>query len=200
MTDPSRLLAGRRGLSRPEKEAILGRVLDDVAPRPRWGRRLGLGALALAAAAAGAVALLPRAPGPPGVAIDELTARGGAVPAGFEVSCVPAPCAVGSKLVFDITSTGGNAYFAAFARSAERWIWYFPSTAEARSRPVPRGGGVLDTGIVLGTEHAPGVYAVGGVFSPAPLDRAAIRALVERGAPMVTREVTVSASPRTRPR
>ncbi len=187
MTEPSRLLAGRSGLSRPEKEEILERVLVQVAPRARWPRRVAIGALAVAAAAAGVLVLGPGAPR------DEFTARGGELPPGFEVSCVPAPCASGSKLVFDVTSTGGAAYFAAFARHDDTLIWYFPSTPEARSRPLPPGGGVLDTGIVLGREHAPGSYRIEGVFSPAPLDRAAIRALGERGATVarVTREVTV---------
>jgi hypothetical protein len=184
MTERSRLLAGRRGLSRPEKEAILGRVLAQVAPRRRWPGRLAIGALALAGAA-GVVTLMPGAPR------DELTARGAKLPPGFDVTCVPAPCAAGSKLVFDITSTGGAAYFAAFARSADRVIWYFPSTAGGRSRPLPQGGGVLDTGITLGAEHAPGTYMIEGVFSPAPLDRAAIRAAVDGGGATVTRSVLI---------
>ena len=184
MTERSRLLAGRRGLSRPEKEAILGRVLAQVAPRPRWRSRFAIGALALSAAA-GAVILLPAAPR------DELTARGGALPPGFEVTCVPAPCAAGSKLVFDITSTGGGAYFAAFARGADRVIWYFPNSPGGRSRPLPADGGVLDTGITLGSEHAPGTYTIHGVFSPAPLDRAAVRALVDQGGATATRQVII---------
>jgi hypothetical protein len=185
MPEPSRLLAGRPGLSRPEKEAILARVLAEVEPRARPRRWLAIGALAAAAAAAGAFVLLPRAPR------DEFTARGGAMPPGFEVSCVPAPCAAGSKLVFDVTSTGGAGYFAAFARHDDTLIWYFPSTAEARSRPLPPAGGVLDTGIVLGAEHAPGSYRIEAVFSPAPLDRAAIRALIEHGGATVEREVVI---------
>jgi len=185
MTERSRLLAGRRGLSRPEKEAVLARVLAEVAPRPVWRRRLAIGALALSAAAAGALILLPVTPR------DELTARGGDLPPGFEVTCVPAPCAVGSKLVFDVTSTGGATYFAAFARGADRMIWYFPSTPEGLSRALPHGGGVLNTGITLGSEHAPGTYTISGVFSPAPLDRAAIRMLVEADGAAVTRQVTI---------
>ena len=132
MTDVSRLLAGRRGPSRPEKEAILESVLAQVAPRPVWRRRVAIGGLALSAAAAAATAALVVLPAAPR---DELTVRGGELPRGFEVTCVPAPCAVGSKLVFDITSTGGAAYFAALARGADRVIWYFPSTPEGRSRP-----------------------------------------------------------------
>lgn len=188
MTEPSRLLAGRRGLSRPEKEAILEQVLARVAPRTRWRHRLALGVLAAAGVAMAVFVLRPaELPAPP----DELTARGGALPAGFDVTCVPAPCAAGSKLVFDITATGGAAYFAAFARQGDRLIWYFPGTPEGRSRPLPRDGGVLDTGIVLGSEHAPGSYTIEGVFSPAPLDRAAIRAVIERGGATVTRQVIV---------
>jgi hypothetical protein len=190
MTEPSRLLAGRRRLSRPEKDAILAGVLARVAPRSRWRHRLAIGALAIAGASAVVIAMLP---GPPR---DELTARGGLLPAGFDVTCVPAPCTAGSKLVFDITSTGtatgGDAgYFAAFARSADRWIWYFPAAPDGRSRALPRGGGVLDTGIILGPEHAPGSYTIHGVFSPVPLDRAAIRAIVDGGGATVARPVTI---------
>ena len=36
-------------------------------------------------------------------------------------------------------------------------------------------GGVVEQAIVLGDEHAPGTYRVYGVFSNAPLTRAAIR-------------------------
>jgi hypothetical protein len=185
MTERSRLLAGRRGLSRPEKEAVFERVFARVAPRSRWRGRLAVGALAVAAAAAGAVIILPVAPR------DELTARGGDLPPGFDVTCVPEPCAAGSKLVFDISSTGGAAYFAAFARGADRVIWYFPNTPGGRSRPVPAGGGVLETGITLGSEHAPGTYTVNGVFSPAPLDRAEVRAVVDGGGGAVTRQVII---------
>jgi hypothetical protein len=186
MSDPSRLLAGRRRLSRPEKEAILESVLARVAPRRRWRRPVALGALALAGAAVLAVVVLPGAR----EARDELTVRGGALAAGFEVTCLPRPCATGSKLVFDITSTGGAAYFAAFARSADRWIWYFPSAPAGRSLPLPPTGGVLDSGIVLGPEHALGSYTVHAVFSASPLDRAAIRAAFERGQ-TIAREVVV---------
>jgi hypothetical protein len=181
MTEPSRLLAGRRGLSRPEKDAILDGVLARVEHRP-LKRGLVIGALTAAAAAATIVMLvLPR---------DEMTAKGGDLPAGFEVTCVPAPCTIGSKFVFDITSTGGATYFAAWAhmkRSPDEshrqvfWIWYFPT-----SRRIPDGGGVLDTGIVLGPEHTPGTYTVEGVFSSEPLEREQIR----KGA-SVKREVVI---------
>jgi len=175
-------------MSRPEKEAILERVLAGAAPRVRWRHRLAVGVLAVAGVVMAVVVLGPVTGSGPR---DELTARGGELSAGFELTCVPAPCTAGSKLVFDITSTGGAAYFAAFARHGEKLIWYFPSTPEARSRPLPPAGGLLDTGIVLGAEHAPGVYTVEGVFSPAPLDRPAIRAIVERGGAAVTRQVIV---------
>lgn len=185
MTELSGLLAGRRGLSRPEKEAILAGVLAEVAPRRRWGRRLAIGAIAAAAAVAGVLVLAPAPPRP------ALTARGGELPAGFDLTCVPAPCAAGSKLVFDVTSTGGAAYFAAFGQRGDTRIWYFPNAPRARSQPVAPGGGVLDTGIVLGPEHVPGEYVIEGVFSAEPLDRAAIRARIERGGATVTRRLVV---------
>lgn len=173
MIEPSRLLAGRRGLSRPEKDAILEGVLAEVAPHRRW-HWPALAATVLAGAAA--IALWPTAPRP------ALTARGGNdLAAGFELSCVPQPCAVGATLAFDITATGGAAYFSAFARSDDAWIWYFPRSPDARSVALPSGGGVLDLGIALGPEHAPGRYTVVGVFSDQPLDRAEVRARIERG-------------------
>jgi len=181
MTESSRLLAGRRGLSRPEKDAILDGVVARV-ERRSLKRGLVIGAFTAAAAAA-TVALVLRPD-------DQLTAKGGELPPGFEVTCVPAPCAQGSKLVFDITSTGGATYFGAWSlmrksfdtdpASATR-IWYFPT-----SRRIPDGGGVLDTGIVLGGEHPPGGYIVEGVFSTEPLDRDALRAR-----PTVRRELVV---------
>ncbi len=188
MTEPSRLLSGRPALSRPEKEAILESVLAQVAPRARWRRGLVVGTLAVAAAA-GAFVLVPRGPH------DELTARGGELPPGFEVSCVPAPCTTGSKLVFDVAPGGAASeravYFAAVGQRGDTRIWYFPGTADGHSVAVPRGGGVLDTGIVLGSEHAPGSYAIEGVFSAAPLDRAAVRAILDRGDATATRQVVV---------
>jgi hypothetical protein len=180
MTEPSRLLAGRRGLSRPEKDAILGAVLARVDRRP-LRRGLVIGALTAAAAAA-MIALLVRPR-------DELTVKGGELAPGFEVTCLPAPCTVGSKLVFDITSTGDATYFAAWGHmergsafsGSSTFIWYFPA-----SRRIPDGGGVLDTGIVVGPEHEPGTYTIEGVFSTEPLDRDAIRTH-----PTVRREVVV---------
>ena len=177
--DPSRLLSGRRGMSRPEKEQVLDRVLSRV--EPRLPRRLAL-AGAAAVAAALAVVLVIR----PGGSRDQLTARGGELPAGFEISCVPAPCAAGGKLAFDITSTGGATYFAAFARRGDAWIWYFP-----QSHAIPPDGGVLGEGIVLGPEHVPGTYTIEGVFSDAPLGRAEIRDRAAHGNGVVTREVVI---------
>lgn len=185
MIEPSRLLAGRRDLSRPEKDAILDAVLDEVEPRRSSWRWPALGVV-MTAAAALLIALWPH----PG-RIDEITARGGDLPAGFALSCVPAPCAAGTKLVFDITSTGGATYFSAFARNDQTWIWYFPHGPAGHSVPVPAGGGVLDFGISLGPEHAPGSYTVVGVFSDRPLDRAAVRAWVERGEHVVSRPLVM---------
>jgi len=161
MTEPSRLLAGRRGLSRPEKDAILDGVLARV-ERRSLKHGLVIGALAVGATASTLVFVHRER--------DEITAKGSELAAGFEITCVPAPCATGSKLVFDITSTGGATYFAAFAHGGDAMIWYFPT-----SRRIPDGGGVLDTGIVLGPEHAPGTYTIEGVFSSEPLDCDEIR-------------------------
>lgn len=185
MIDPSRLLAGRRGLSRPEKEAILHAVLARVEPRPpRWRWRVATAA-ALVGAVAVAVVLLPGRPR------DELTARGAALPAAFEVTCLPAPCAAGSKLAFAVTSTGDAAFLTVVARRGQTLIWYFPDTPDGRSVAIPPGGGVLDRGVVLGPEHAPGDYTIEGVFSREPLDRTAARAWLDRGGATVTRRMVV---------
>lgn len=68
-----------------------------------------------------------------------------------------------------------------FAHNDDAWIWYFPSSPDGRSVALPSDGGVLDLGIALGPEHAAGRYTVVGVFSDQPLDRAEVRARVERG-------------------
>jgi hypothetical protein len=162
----SRLLAGRDAISRVEKDEVLGRVLAERPRRPRWAW------LALPAVAAAAVAMLfiARPSQEP-----ELAARGGSGAfAALHVTCSPA-CAAGGKLVIDLHGTTGYRYFAAFAKRADGTVlWYVPASDDATSVEVPAGG-VLDRTVVLGPEHPAGTYRIYGVFSNAPLPRAAIR-------------------------
>jgi hypothetical protein len=160
----SRLLAGRDALSRVEKDDLLDRVLPSPAPRARWAW------LALPALAAAAVAVLVLRPAHE----SELAARGGSGTfAAVHVTCSPA-CTAGGKLVFDLHGTSGYRYFAAFAKRADGTVlWYFPASDDATSAEVTAG--VLDRSIVLGPEHPAGTYTIYGVFSNAPLPRAAIR-------------------------
>ena len=163
----SRLLAGRDEMSRVEKDAVLERVL---AERPRRTRWTWLAVPAFAAVAAAVLFVMM----PSHSYDDELAARGGsAVFAALHVTCSPA-CAPGGKLVLDLHGTTGYRYFAAFAKRADGTVlWYFPASDDATS--VEATSGVLDRTIVLGPEHPAGTYQIYGVFSNAPLGRAAIR-------------------------
>lgn len=161
----SRLLAGRDALSRVEKDALLDRVTAPPPRRMRWAW------LALPALAAAAVAVLVVKPSHD---TDFGTRGGSGTFAALHVTCSPA-CTAGGKLVLDVHGTTGYRYVAAFAKRADGTVlWYFPATDDARSVEVPANG-VLDRSIVLGPEHVAGPYQIYGVFSNAPLTRAAIR-------------------------
>jgi hypothetical protein len=161
----SRLLAGRDALSRVEKDELLDRVIAPPPRRARWAW------LALPALAAAAVAVLVVRPSHD----SDFGARGGSGTfAALHVTCSPA-CTAGGKLVLDVHGTTGYRYVAAFAKRADGTVlWYFPATDTATSVEVPASG-VLDRSIVLGPEHVAGPYQIYGVFSNAPLARAAIR-------------------------
>ena len=167
----SRLLAGRDQLSRSEKDAILESVLPAPARRARWA---WLAVPALAAAAALFVIAPWRTP-----PSDDFTARGGSgAVANLRVAC-PGVCEQGSKLVFDVHGTTGYRYFAAFAKGRDGTVvWYFPdgdreTGVDLATLPAT---GVVDRVVVIGSEHARGIYTVYGVFSAQPLTRPAIRA------------------------
>jgi hypothetical protein len=168
---PSRLLAGRDRLGRIEKDAILAKVLADVAPAPKrawWWFALP----ALAAAALIALLVIPR-----GAKDDEFTAKGkGVAAASFTPTCGASPCARGGKLLFDLHGTTGYRFFSAFGRDTSgNVIWYV--TARELDRALTDG--VLDESVLLGDEHAPGTYRVYGVLSQTPLDRDGIKALFD---------------------
>ena len=163
-----RLLSGQDRLSRVEKDQIFDRAVGVRSRRVRWW---WLAAPALAAGLA-VVVLAPWR------ARDEFTARGSSRPiAALRVAC-PSACTGGSKLLFDVKGTTAYRYFAAFAKRDDGTVlWYFPSEGSATGVDLSQApaSGVLDRGIVLGDEHPAGTYHVYGVFSNAPLTRAAIR-------------------------
>lgn len=163
----ARLLSGRDEPSVLDLEAGFERVAAEVAPPRR--RRWALWSAPLAAAL-GAAAVLVAAPG----AEDEFAPRG--VGAGnLQLACLraeaPAPCAAGATLTLDVTPPPARAHFAAFARRPDgRLMWFLPAAGETSA---PRRG-LLDAGFVLA--GPPGPYTVYGVFSDAPMTRAAIAA------------------------
>ncbi len=200
-----RLLSGEDRLTSREKEEILEGIFAKVAPAPppaRSGwplRRWASGVLALAAMGAiGAAVVLSRRP-------PELTARGARGPApAFELSCVdaslrPAACERGARLVFWI-SPGRFRAFAVVALSPEgKTFWYFPSGEHGKSAILDdtEAAGPLKQVAMLDDRHAPGDYAVYGVFSLEPLSKEQVRRAVERpeeqGAAVVRRTLRVEA-------
>ena len=165
-----RLLAGSDRLSRVEKDAILAAVVPGA--RRRRVRWLWVAAPVLAASAV----LVVLAPWRSGTR-DDFAARGSDRAIGaLGVACANG-CQPGAKLLFDVHGTTGYRYLAAFAKRADGTVlWYFPVSDAATSVDLASApSGVLDQGIVLGAEHAAGHYRVYGVFSQAPLTRAAIR-------------------------
>ena len=190
-----RLLSGRDRLSRIEKDAILEQVLGArTSRRTRW---MWFAAPVLAAG----VAILVIAPWRNDRAATEtIAARGGSARAiaSLHVTCAGA-CTPGAKLLFDLHGTTTFRYFAAFAQRDDGTVlWYFPTSDAATSIELGNAtSGVLEQGIVLGAEHPAGHYVVFGVFSNAPLTRAAIRdGFVESsrtlpGANVVTAELEV---------
>ncbi|HEY5948476.1 MAG TPA: hypothetical protein VIV40_23425, partial [Kofleriaceae bacterium] len=169
----SRLLAGRNRLSRVEKEQILDHVLGQTAPRRK--SRWWLAAMpAIAAAVTVLLVLAPWRSREP----SEFTARGGGhAVASFKPACAHG-CAAGDKILFDLDGTTGYRYFAAFSQRADGTVlWYFPASDDAQSLELAHqlGSGVLDHGIVIGSEHPAGTYRMFGVFSNEPLTRAQIR-------------------------
>ena len=168
-----RLLAGRNRLSRVEKEQILDNVLAEVAP-PRRKRWL---LAAMPAIAAAVIVLLVLAPWRTREQNDFTTRGAGNAIGAFEPMCAHI-CTTGAKMLFDLNGTTGYRYFAAFSQRADGTVlWYFPSSDEASSLDLAQqlGSGVLEQGIVLGSEHSAGTYRVFGVFSNEPLSRAQIR-------------------------
>lgn len=156
--------------------------LEPDRPRPRWGL-----AWVLAPAMSAALVLLlwfgaGREP--------ELVARGGA---SFETLCASAAtpellvpsarCPRGAALAFRAGPSAALPYFAAVARDGRgNVLWYVPTKEEGQSVDLRAGrrDGVVPVAALLGPEHEADHYEIYGVYSAEPLDRAAIRAILER--------------------
>lgn len=168
-----RLLADG-GVSGPEADAILDRVLATVArEEPRRSSRViywvGAG---LAAAAAAFVVLSPRA-----LPAGELTARGtGAAGPTLQVSCSAGElgaCPLAATLVFSIAGDQSTGFLSAYAEpSAEggERVWYFSQESESPSlADVEDGTRVFGRGVKLSGTHRPGQYRVRAFVSTRPL-------------------------------
>jgi hypothetical protein len=171
------------GLSGPEKERILAKVLAQLARRSWWRGRLALalgGGLSLAAVSA--VVLLVATPGAQHAS--RFTARGQTVAAAadLEVDCLGASltaCPSGATLLFAVRGGARRGYLAAWATpvaGGER-IWYFSQDSEAPLvEPTDVRAVAIPRGVRIGPEHAPGVYLIHVVLADEPLARAALLA------------------------
>lgn len=173
----NRLLSGREGLSRPDKEDVLATVLARSAPKRAWWTLPSVRIAALAVATASAiVAVVWLRPADDG----DFTPRG--TPASsFELSCltngVAGPCHEGSTVAFRLdTPTPGH--FSALTITADgSALWYFHDV-ETRS-------GVLDRAPVL-PSLPNGPLTIVGLFTSAPVDKATLRERLERADPSLT--------------
>jgi hypothetical protein len=156
-----RLLARRDRLGRVEKDAIFEAVLAGSAPpKRRW---TWLAVIAPALAAAGLVIALA----PWRSSHDEFASRGSARPVAMLHARCATACTTGAKLLFDTYGTTSYRYVAVFAKRGDGTVvWLVPDSVELTAT------GVLDRGVVIDDA---GTYRVYGVFSNAPLAKAAIR-------------------------
>lgn len=201
----SRLLSGRPGLSRPEKEELLEAILAEVEPAARTeSARSWWGVLGALGAAAGAAAVLWVSPVDPDAGF---AARGAGQGPQLTVVCagttVAGRCNVGGALMFELADAKRFSHAALFAfREDGTALWYAPAHAQGASVAIEHDGGLvlLPTKVELGADHPPGRYTVTAVLSQRPLGRDEIRALYERslgdaridpGAVLVQTEVVV---------
>ena len=181
----ARLLSGQDRLSVLEKEQMLGSVLLGVGVTPQkqkinWFQQQ----LTWVLAACGVLLLVPMAywAWPAGEAPGELRSKGVAQSSvNFSVSCTgrgqDAPCQPGDKLVFAVQPGDTHGYFSAFAvRPDGAVVWYFPAREDSRSVEVTGDtDGVLNQGVMIGSEHQNGQHEIVGVFSTQPLSREQVR-------------------------
>ena len=170
----ARLLRGQDTPSVIERERMAESVLERVgAERKKSLRfRLGLTAIFAAGAVAALLVAMPR----------DFTPRSGGAGVALEALCQPGPeCRAGSRLFLRISNyEKSEGYLAAFARREDGTvIWYFPESESGAALRV-QDGEWATRAVVLDAEHPPGDYEVYAVPSATPLDRGAVRALVER--------------------
>jgi hypothetical protein len=179
-----RLLSGRRGPSRVQKELMLERTLAAVVPgKTRWPRWRITSLVASAGLAAAMFALWPTA--------SQWTARGAAATPVLRLRCGASldGCRAGDRLRFELVGEPPARYVAILARRDDgTMLWYVPDAA-GRSADLEHDvvDRVLDRQVVLGGDHPRGRYEVIAVFSSRALDRNEIRAaLADDGAAGVT--------------
>jgi hypothetical protein len=200
----ARLLSGRNAPSVLEKEQLFERIYARVAPAPRRAVWYRLG-LAAAGAAVLVGALWLRVRPAPLAQSQEFAARGAQLEAteSFRLLCsgvALTSCKSGSTLGFELFGLSVPRYFAAFARRGDGpVIWYTPSPEGVTAGVAPSASAVLlEQGVSLGSEHAPGQYLVYGVFSSESLSRAQIKAALGQdlrgraGMNVVVRELEVT--------
>ena len=172
-----RLLA-KGHLGGPEYDRILNNVFEKTHPRPARRAAWILAPVAGLAMAAAAVVLVVARPGR-----EPFAPKGSAavVSGALSIGCAPAGggggvCRVGDTLMFEVNAAVASGYLSAYAERADAAggdrIWYFPGPTGTSPR-VDRGEGtvVVQEGIRLGPEHAPGRYRVSVWVSSRPLQR-----------------------------
>ena len=202
--DLDRLLAGGARLSRPEREAILGDVLDRVGAAEPQRQQTGwfgiFAALAVAAALLLALGVSLRAGPGESERDDVFTARG--VDAGPQLTLVCkrgeifGPCSNRSELMLELASLGEWTHVGVFARGPDDTvIWYEPGP-EGRTTPLPTKPEahtvLLPRRVDLSENHPPGRYEVTAVLSRAPLSRADIKSFVVDGPKSGIRALSVT--------
>lgn len=161
----NRLLAGTESLSGVDKDEVLAQVLERSAPKRTWWVRpsFRIGVLVSATAALALMWGWSRQ------AQSEFTARG-LETASFEMSCLPAECREGSKVIFKLNAPTPG-YFSAFAQNSDGTaVWYF-SNFDTRHLMED---GVLPQAPVLSAQTS-GVIDVIGVFTSEPTSKNAIK-------------------------
>jgi hypothetical protein len=176
----ARLLSGRDGPSILEQEAVLERVLARTV-KPPLGRAVTV-SVAVAVAAAAALAAVVRGD----LARKAEFASRGALSsaASFDVLCVETGeagrCPSKGTIGLEIQANERESYFAAFAQASDGTVvWLVPNAGSTSERMEAAGKPMLlDRGIRLDEAWSPGRYEVVGVVSSSPLDRAAIKTLL----------------------
>jgi hypothetical protein len=170
-----RLLADG-GVSGPEADAILDRVLATVArSEPRRSRRpVYWAAAGVAAIAAGALLMIvPAAPPAGGFVARGITSSAPTL----RVSCSAGElgsCPLTATLVFALAGDQAAGFLSAYAEPIEggERIWYFSRESESPSLSDAKDGTrVFGRGVKLSGTHRPGHYRVRALVSTRPLSQ-----------------------------